>query len=120
MSETPPRRTGRAAPKRTAKKSQKAVTEENEDQAGQPGNVAAKARAEQPTPASERAEQPASAQARQEAMEHAEELVNRMGQRIGEWTSVISLRLRQTLARAREEGEDILAEAQSMSRRQPK
>jgi hypothetical protein len=110
MSETPHRRTGRTTTKRTAKKAETAVSEGNQDQTQQPMKAVAKERPEQPT----------STQARQEAMEHAEELVNRMGQRFGEWTSVISLRLRQSLARAREEGEDILAEAQSMSRRQPK
>ncbi len=116
MSDTQRKRTGHAAPKRTTKKSQKPPAEGIEDQTQQP----VKAKAEEPTRALEQAEQAAPAQAREEAIEHAEELVNRMGQRIGDWTSLISLRLRQGFARAREEGEDILAEAQSISRRQPK
>ena len=41
-----------------------------------------------------------------------------MGQRIDKWTVVIRHRVRQGVARAREAGEDIVAEAQAISQRQ--
>ncbi len=51
------------------------------------------------------------------ATERAEELADRMGQRLGYVTTLIGLRIRKTAARAREEAEDMWAEAQSIRRR---
>ena len=51
-------------------------------------------------------------------MEHAEEVVDRLGQRAGQMGSEVGQRLLRLAARAREEAEDILAEAQSMRRRE--
>ena len=51
-------------------------------------------------------------------MERAEELVDRLGQRAGQMGSELSQRLLRLAARAREEAEDIWAEAQSMRRRE--
>ena len=48
------------------------------------------------------------------AMERAEELVDRMGQRAGAFVSLAGLRVRKLAARAREEAEDVWAEAQSV------
>ena len=53
----------------------------------------------------------------QPATERAEELADRMGQRLGYAASLLNVRIRKVLALAREEAEDIWAEAQSMSRR---
>ncbi len=77
------------------------MSEEQSEQSGQP---AAEQAGEQPP---ERPE-----------VQHAEEIVNRMGQRVGEWSMVVRHRLRQGVARAREAGEDILAEAQAISQKQ--
>ena len=49
--------------------------------------------------------------------ERAEELADRMGQRLGYVTTHIGLRIRKTAARACEEAEDMWAEAQSLRRR---
>ncbi len=51
------------------------------------------------------------------AMERAEELVDRLGERTGVLASLAGLRLRKLAARAREEAEDVWAEAQSVRRR---
>ena len=51
------------------------------------------------------------------ATERAEELADCMGQRLGYVTARLGLRIRQATARAREEAEDMWAEAQSISRR---
>ncbi len=51
------------------------------------------------------------------ATERAAAAVDQAGERVGRWAAVIGQRLRVVTARAREEGEDILAEARSMSRR---
>jgi hypothetical protein len=51
-------------------------------------------------------------------MERAEEVVDRLGQRAGQMGSEVGQRLLRLAARAREEAEDILAEAQSMRRRE--
>jgi hypothetical protein len=48
------------------------------------------------------------------ATERAEELADRMGQRIGYVTTLVGLRIRKTAARAREEAEDMWAEVQSI------
>lgn len=51
------------------------------------------------------------------AMERAEELVDRLGQRAGAFASLAGLRIRKLAARAREEAEDVWAEAQSVRQR---
>lgn len=51
------------------------------------------------------------------ATERAEELVDRMGQRLGHATVLVGLRIRKVAALAREEAEDMWAEARSLSRR---
>jgi hypothetical protein len=51
-------------------------------------------------------------------MERAEEVVDRLGQRAGQIGSEVGQRLLRLAARAREEVEDIWAEAQSMHRRE--
>lgn len=51
-------------------------------------------------------------------VQHAEEIVSRMGQRVGEWSLTARHRVRQGVARAREAGEDMLAEAQAISQKQ--
>ena len=48
------------------------------------------------------------------AMERAEELVDRLGERTAALASLAGLRLRKLAARAREEAEDVWAEAQSV------
>ena len=50
--------------------------------------------------------------------ERAEEVVDRLGQRAGQIGSEVGQRLLRLAARAREEAEDIWAEAQSMRRRE--
>ncbi len=59
-------------------------------------------------------EQPAKQQA---AMMRAEELVDRLGERVGYFASLLNQRARWAAARAREEAEDIWAEAQSIRRK---
>lgn len=51
------------------------------------------------------------------ATERAEELLDRAGERVGAYASIAGTHLRRWLARAREEAEDILAEARSVSQR---
>ena len=51
------------------------------------------------------------------ATERAEELADRIGQRLGYVTTLLGLCMRKTAARAREEAEDMWAEAQSIRRR---
>ncbi len=51
------------------------------------------------------------------ATERAEELADRMGQRLGHATILVGLRIRKIAALAREEAEDIWAEAKSVGRR---
>jgi hypothetical protein len=46
----------------------------------------------------------------------AEELVDRMGERVGQWLSQLGHSTQKALARAREEAEDIWAEAQHLRR----
>jgi hypothetical protein len=49
-------------------------------------------------------------------MERAEELADRLGERISHYASLVGFKLMQFAARAREEAEDIWAEAQSLRR----
>ncbi|MBV9470703.1 MAG: hypothetical protein JOZ57_15800, partial [Abitibacteriaceae bacterium] len=51
-----------------------------------------------------------------EVMQHAEEMVDEMGQRVGEWATRFSKNVQRMAARAREEMEDMWAEAQSLRR----
>lgn len=51
------------------------------------------------------------------AIERAEELVDRLGQRAGAFASMAGLRIRKLAARTREEAEDVWAEAQSVRHR---
>ncbi len=51
------------------------------------------------------------------AVERAEELVDRLGERTGALASLAGLRIRKLAARAREEAEDVWAEAQSVRHR---
>ncbi len=48
--------------------------------------------------------------------ERAEVVVDRLGERVGQWLSVAGYQLRKAAARAREEAEDIWAEAQAIRR----
>ena len=52
----------------------------------------------------------------QPATQRAEEIVDRVGERVGYLASSIAQRIRTTTARAREEAEDMWAEAQSIRR----
>ena len=53
-------------------------------------------------------------EAYQQATAKAEQLVDQWGQRISQYTAVAGLQLRRSVARAREEVEDIWAEAQNI------
>jgi len=54
--------------------------------------------------------------AKRPAMERAEELADRLGEQIGHYASVVGYNVLRFFARAREEAEDIWAEAQSIRR----
>jgi hypothetical protein len=62
-------------------------------------------------------EVPASAEPASAEMQRAEELVDQIGHNIGRWISRGGFQLLKGVARAREEAEDIWAEAQDLSRR---
>jgi hypothetical protein len=51
-----------------------------------------------------------------EAMRRAEELVDRMGERVGQYATALGRGFLKLFARAREEAEDIWAEAQHIRR----
>ncbi len=53
------------------------------------------------------------------ATERAEEMLDRAGERVGRFASLLGLRVRRAAALAREEAEDLWAEAQSMRRQNP-
>src|SRR5437763_14585825 len=55
-------------------------------------------------------------EARRQATLKAEEMVDRMGSRINQFTSIASLQIQRTVAHAREEAEDMWAEAQNIRR----
>ena len=57
-------------------------------------------------------------EARREAMHRAEEMVDHLGEQIGHYVSVIGHNFLKWAARAREEAEDIWAEAQAIRERQ--
>jgi hypothetical protein len=50
----------------------------------------------------------------QPATQRAEEMVDRMGQRLGSFTAMTGLQIQKSVALLREEAEDIWAEAQSI------
>lgn len=52
------------------------------------------------------------------ATERAEQVLDRLGERVGRYASLAGLRLRQMAAVAREEAEDMRAEAESIRRRE--
>ncbi|CAA9587019.1 MAG: hypothetical protein AVDCRST_MAG19-5007 [uncultured Thermomicrobiales bacterium] len=53
------------------------------------------------------------------ATERAEEMLDRAGERVGRFASLLGQRVRRAAALAREEAEDMWAEAQSMRRQDP-
>jgi hypothetical protein len=55
-------------------------------------------------------------EAYQQATAKAEQLVDQWGQRISQYTSIAGLQIQKAVARAREEAEDIWAEAQNIRR----
>lgn len=57
-------------------------------------------------------------EARQKAMQRAEELADRLGEQVGHYVSLFGHSVLKWVARAREEAEDIWAEAQALRERQ--
>ncbi len=57
-------------------------------------------------------------EASRQAMQRAEELVDQFAERVGYYTGVLGHQLLRLVARAREEAEDIWAEAQNLRRGQ--
>jgi hypothetical protein len=57
-------------------------------------------------------------EARQQAMQRAEELADRLGEQVGHYVSLFGHSVLKWAARAREEAEDIWAEAQALRERQ--
>ncbi len=57
-------------------------------------------------------------EARQQAMQRAEELVDRLGEQVGQYVSAFGHNILKWAARAREEAEDIWAEAQAIREQQ--
>lgn len=57
-------------------------------------------------------------EARQQAMQRAEELVDHLGEQVGQYVSALGHNILKWTARAREEAEDIWAEAQAIRERQ--
>ncbi len=72
-----------------------------------------------PTQAHGETEQPVTEQPAtgQPATQRAEEIVDRVGERVGFFASSMAQRIRVATARAREEAEDMWAEAQSIRRK---
>jgi hypothetical protein len=60
----------------------------------------------------------AAEEARRKAMERAEEMADRLGEQVGHYVSVLGHGMLKWFARAREEAEDIWAEAQALRDRQ--
>lgn len=69
---------------------------------------------------SEQQTQASADEARREAMQRAEEMVDRLGEQVGHYVSVIGHNVLKWAARAREEAEDIWAEAQAIRQRNQK
>jgi hypothetical protein len=59
-------------------------------------------------------------EARRQAMQRAEEMVDRLGERVGHYVSLLGHNILKWAARAREEAEDIWAEAQAIRQRNRK
>ena len=57
-------------------------------------------------------------EARRQAMQRAEELVDRLGEQVGQYVSAFGHNILKWAARAREEAEDIWAEAQAIREQQ--
>lgn len=57
-------------------------------------------------------------EARRQATQRAEEMVDRVGEQIGHYVSIFGHNVLKWVARAREEAEDIWAEAQAIRERQ--
>ena len=76
------------------------------DQMDQPTTTPAKKSSQSETAQAEEAGKPAT--------ERAEEMVDRMGQRLGHFTSLASLQIQRVVARAREDAEDMWVEAQNI------
>jgi hypothetical protein len=55
-----------------------------------------------------------SEEARRQATAKAEQMVDQVGQRISQYTSMVGLQIQRAVARAREEAEDMWAEAQNI------
>ena len=72
-----------------------------------------------PTQAHDETEQPVTQQPidQQPAAQRAEEIVDGVGERVGFFASSMAQRIRVATARAREEAEDMWAEAQSIRRK---
>lgn len=62
--------------------------------------------------------QQAKTASQQDAQQRAEEMVDRLGEQIGHYVSVFGHNVLKWVARAREEAEDIWAEAQALRERQ--
>ena len=94
----------------TGQRIQSTVTtlREKADQRNQP-KTTQEAKPSQPAPAPREA-----GKSSQLAMEKADQLVGQLEQRIGHFTSLISLQVLKAAARMREEAEDMWAEAQSI------
>lgn len=63
------------------------------------------------------AKESAADEARRQAMQRAEELVDRWGEQVGQYVSALGHNILKWAARAREEAEDIWAEAQALRQR---
>ena len=84
-----------------------AIAIKNEaDRMDQPTTAPAKKSSQSETAQAEEAGKPAT--------ERAEEMVDRMGQRLGHFTSLASLQIQRVVARAREDAEDMWVEAQNI------
>lgn len=59
-------------------------------------------------------------EARRQSMQRAEEMVDRLGEQIGHYVSVLGHNILKWATRAREEAEDIWAEAQAIRQRNQK
>jgi hypothetical protein len=61
--------------------------------------------------------QPATEEQGKLAMERAEDLVDRFGQRLGHFTALVGFQIQKATARVREEANDMWAEAQNVRQR---
>jgi hypothetical protein len=68
--------------------------------------------------APEQRDSAATEEVRSDAMQRAEELADRLGEQVGQYVSAFGHNVLKWVARAREEAEDIWAEAQAIRERQ--